>query len=290
MKPSLPRIAAFQDLCSFGRAALGSVTPTLSAMGVQVCPVPTALLSAHLGFTGCSFLDLTDYMQAHLAHWQGASLTFDGVFTGFFASAKQINMAINYIRTQPQGTFIAVDPVMGDHGKAYSSIDTEAFVPEMKKLAANANLITPNITEAALLLGREVPAVIDESLLKEWLIALSELGPAQAVITSVPSPYGDDDTVNTALFDRDENRFYLISCPRINAIFPGTGDTFTSVLLGAVLQGRTLVDAAGLAVAFLSYCMVQTMAAGSPPIEGVLLEKCLPLLPTITPTPAKEIY
>lgn len=290
MNQPIPRVAAFQDLCSFGRAALGSVTPALSAMGAQVCPVPTALLSAHLGFKGCSFLDLTDYMAQHLAHWREAGLRFDGVFTGFFASAKAVEMAAEYIPTiRDDCRFVVVDPVMGDHGKPYSSIDPAAFSPAMKKLVQCADVITPNITEAAILLGREVPQSITEDILKDWLFALGELGPSKVVITSMPSPYGDEDTVNTAVYDKAENAFYLLSCPRINAVFPGTGDTFTSVLTGALLQGKPLCEAAGLAVAFLSLCMNETIAAGTPPIEGVLLEKCLPLLTQVTPAKALKL-
>ncbi len=288
MQSQIPTAAVFTDLCSFGRAALACVTPTLSTLGVQVCPVPTALLSAHLGFKGGAYLDLTEYMQSQLAHWQSAGFTFNGVLTGFFSSPAQAMHAAEYIAALPPECSITVDPIMGDNGKFYGSVSAD-ILPAYRSLCKSAGTITPNLTEAALLLGRELPESFTRETLKEWLQALSALGPKTVVLTSAPCLQGQEDVINTAIYTRETDKAQLIPCKKIPGTFHGTGDIFASVLVGEQLRGSSLTVAAGKAVAFVGLCMQATIVAGTPPINGVNLEACLPKLAALAPLPSEEL-
>lgn len=144
----LPRVAALHDLSCFGRCALTVVLPTLSAMGVQTVPLPTALLSTHTGgFVSPYFADLTPEMEKISAHWQTIDLTFDAIYTGFLGSAEQIDVVEQFLTRFRREALVLIDPVMGDNGVLYSTYTPE-MAGRMQELCAHADLITPNLTEA----------------------------------------------------------------------------------------------------------------------------------------------
>ena len=150
---STPRIAAIHDLSGFGRCSLTVALPILSAMGAQCCPLPTAFLSTHTGgFQDFTFLDMTDEMTRAAAHWKSLDLRFDAIYSGFLGSARQIGVVEEFFYDFRQpNTLTVVDPVMGDHGMVYKTYTTE-MCDGMARLALLADVITPNLTEAALLL------------------------------------------------------------------------------------------------------------------------------------------
>ena len=151
---STPRIAAIHDLSCFGRCSLTIALPVLSAMGCQCCPLPTALLSAHTGFPGNTFLDLAAEMGRIAEHWAAMDLQFDAIYSGFLGSADQVDTVARFFDTfKKSDTAVIVDPVMGDHGTAYRTCTPE-LCRGMRVLAENSDVITPNLTEAALLLDR----------------------------------------------------------------------------------------------------------------------------------------
>lgn len=156
MQPKLKRVAAIHDLSGFGRASLTVIIPTLSVMGIQVCPVPTAVLSTHSGgFTDYVFHDLTGVMGDYGAHWKKLGLSFDCIYSGFLGSPRQASIVSSFIDDfKTERTLTVVDPVMGDNGSLYNSVSKD-MVPEMRKLIAKADIIVPNFTEAALLLNTE---------------------------------------------------------------------------------------------------------------------------------------
>lgn len=272
---STPRVAAIHDLSGFGRCSLTIVGPALSAMGVQCCPVPTAYLSTHTGgFAGNTFLDLTDQMGPVTAHWRALGLTFAGIYTGFMSSGEQMERTADFIRTfRAPDCRVIVDPVMGDHGRPYRT-----YTPEMCRamgaLAALADVVTPNRTEAALLLGRDYEAVrLDrEADCRRWCEALSLEGRRSVVLTGV-SLTGD--AVGAACFDRETGHTAFAAAPRIAGEFHGTGDLFASVLTGALVRGRPMAEAAELAAEFTSQCVRRTAASGAPRREGVDFEPLL---------------
>lgn len=277
MSSKVPRIAAVHDLSCMGRCSLSVIMPVLSALGSQVCPLPTAVLSTHLGgFSGPVFCDFTDRMTGFYQHWQKETITFDCIYTGFLASNTQIDVVLRFIEqfsaNQP---LVLVDPVMGDEGKLYSAY-TSVMQEQMKKLVARADVITPNYTEACFLLGETYqPAGSSFSQLAEWLIRLTDLGPAIAVITGIPDTKG---TISNLAYDRDEKTYWQTANKHIPVRYPGTGDIFASVLAGALLKGTDLCQALELATDFVAYCAAITYQANTPVREGVLLEKALPKL------------
>lgn len=271
-----PRVAAIHDLSGFGRCSLTIVMPTLSAMGVQCCPLPTAYLSTHTGgFTGSTFLDLTDQMAPVTAHWRQLELAFDAVYTGFMGSARQIGLTAAFLDAFcGKGRALAVvDPVMGDHGRPYRTY-TPDMCAAMGELAALADVITPNRTEAALLLGEDCESISlkTEADCRRWAEALSLDGRRSVVLTGVSLEPG---RVGAACFDRDTGCTDFASAPLAPGQFHGTGDLFSSVLAGALVRERSLIEAAQMAADFTSLCAARTGKQDIPRREGIDFEPLL---------------
>ena len=269
-----PRVAAIHDLSCFGRCSLTIALPVLSAMGCQCCPLPTALLSAHTGFTGGSFLDLTEEMQRIADHWARIDIHFDGIYSGFLGSAAQIGTVQQFI-TRFLGTgLVVIDPVLGDHGQAYRTCTPE-LCNGMRRLAESADIITPNLTEASLLLEQpyETIQAIDPA---ETVRRLSLEGRRSVVLTGYST--GDGQT-GALCFDRADGSIQAVQVQRVPRDFSGTGDLFTSVLTGAMVKGVPLIQAARTAADFVQSCAARTLAAGNTDGEGVDFE---PLLGTLT--------
>lgn len=273
----IPRVAAIHDLSGFGRCSLTIAIPILSAMGVQCCPLPTAFLSTHTGgFEGYTFLDLTDEMAAAAAHWKSLDLRFDAVYSGFLGSERQIQIVENFIRDfRRSGTVVVVDPVMGDGGTVYRTY-TPAMCQGMKRLAEQADVITPNLTEAALLLDipyGELPT--GEAGAKRIVEQLSLKGKRSVVLTGFSSaPH----LTGALCYDAAAGRFSSVQVERVGREFYSTGDVFASVLTGALVKGEALHDAAQQAADFVLECARLTAANGLPLREGVDFEPLLGLL------------
>lgn len=278
MLPNLKKVAAIHDLSGFGRAALTSIIPTLSSMGIQVCPIPTAILSTHSGgFKDYTFLDLTDIMLDYINHWKKLNISFDCIYSGFLGSPKQVdivNKIIDEFRTEK--TLVLVDTVMGDNGKLYGSV-SENMVPQMRKLMKKADIIVPNFTEAGLLLEKESNNINSDESLKQWLKDLSDMGPNTVVITSCPD-FSNTGNVNTISFDKKSNEFWKVSVKKLPCSYPGTGDIFGSVMAGSLLQGDSLPIAMDRAVQFITQCIQSSRSYDYPTRDGVLLERELHLL------------
>ena len=278
MQPNVKKVAALHDLSGFGRSSLTCIIPALSAMGIQVCPIPTAILSTHSGgFEDYVFHDLTPIMLDCAAHWKRLGLTFDCVYSGFLGSPAQaaiVSRIIDDFR-RPE-TLIVVDPVMGDNGDLYISVRPE-MVAEMRRLTAKADVITPNITEAALLLDKKLPEKMSLGESKVWLRELAALGPRTVVITSMPDEAARGD-VTTVAYERDGHHFWKVPARHLPCFYPGTGDLFASVMVGALLQGESLPIAIERSVQFIFQCIQASRSYDYPGRDGVLLEKCLHLL------------
>ncbi|MDE5859926.1 MAG: pyridoxamine kinase [Oscillospiraceae bacterium] len=248
----------------------------MSAQGIQVCPVPTAILSTHTGGFGDVVLrDLTDYISPALEHYKRLDYKFDCVYSGFLASTEQIDHCLEFFEYYKDALKV-VDPVMADNGKPYKTC-TKELCSRMGELAAIADIITPNITEAAMLLG-ENPLQPDVAMqkIKSYLVRLSEMGPKIVVITSV---FSDGRTYNVG-YDRDHSKFWRIPFNLINAHYPGTGDVFASVLTGSILRGDSLPIAMNRATAFLERAIKTTYSYSTDSRDGIMLESCLDFLIT----------
>lgn len=269
------RVAAIQDISGLGRCSLTVIIPTLSAMGVQVCPVPTAVLSAHTGYSEFVIRDLTDYMKPTLEHYKKMGTQFDCIYSGFLASAEQIDHCLEFFEAFPDALKV-VDPVMGDDGKSYATY-TDKLCRRMGELVAVADIITPNITEAAILLGEEYPkAPLTSTQAKSWLVRLAQQGAKVVVITSAELSAGGMHTIG---YDKESNSFWKIKNDYVKgAHYSGTGDMFASVLIGSVLKGDSLPIAMNRATAFTELNVKVTHSYKQPWTDGLMLEGQLPWL------------
>ena len=272
-----PRVAAIHDMSGFGRCSLTVAIPVLSAMGVQCCPLPTAYLSTHTGgFTGYTFLDMTDELPKTAAHWAELGIHFDAVYTGFMGSEAQMDLAADFVRTfrRDRSTIFICDPVMGDHGKIYKTY-TPAMCAGMTRLAELADVIVPNLTEAAVLLGEDHSfgaLTHDEAGYRSVVERLSRNGTRSVVLTGVMLRKGE---IGACVFDRTSGGTEFLFDTFIGKEFHGTGDVFASVLTGALVKGKTLHEAVRLAEAFVRECAIQTMPQNIPAREGVDFEPIL---------------
>jgi pyridoxine kinase len=274
MKSPVKRVAAIHDLSGFGRASLTVVIPILSTMGVQVCPLPTAVLSTHSKFEDFHFIDLTEEMSDYIRHWKQLGVSFDAVYSGFLGSARQIDIVTDFIdHFSRQDQLVIVDPVLGDDGVLYGPLNNDMVV-EMRSLIKKADIITPNITEASLLLGKEYPTAIGQAEVKEWILDLAQMGPGQVIITSVPEQ-GYEKKTSVIAYNVGDNRFWKVMCDYLPANYPGTGDAFTSVIVGSLLQGDSLPIALDRAVQFTSLGVRATFGYSYSTNEGILLERIL---------------
>ncbi len=274
---STPRVAAIHDMSGFGRCSLTIALPILSAMGVQCCPLPTAFLSTHTGgFEGFTFLDMTDEMPRVAAHWKSLGLEFQAIYSGFLGSAQQIGIVENFIGDfRGADTLVVIDPVMGDHGRVYQTY-TPDMCAGMARLARRADVITPNLTEAALLLEVPYEALpAGEDGCREIVERLSLDGRRSVVLTGAATA---PELTGAMCFDAKTGRTEAVQTRRVSREFLGTGDVFASVLTGALVQGASLPEAARQAVEFIRACAERTLAEQLPLREGVDFEPLLGLL------------
>ena len=270
----IKRIAAVHDLSGYGKVSLTVAIPILSTMGFQVCPLPTAILSTNTELPGFRFVDLTEQMNGFIEHWKSLKLEFEGIYTGFLGSHKQIEIVKNFISDFKQkNQLIIVDPVLGDDGALYNSM-TSDMVENMKELLPSATVITPNLTEACYLLGKKYNENSTETEIKEHLYALAEKGPEIVIITNVMKDEAHGRTFVYAL-NKKQNRIWKVPCDYIPAHYPGTGDTFTSIITGCLMQGDSLPIALDRAVQFISMAVRATFGHEHDSRNGILLERVL---------------
>jgi pyridoxine kinase len=270
----IKRIAAVHDLSGYGKVSLTVAIPILSTMGFQVCPLPTAILSTNTELPGFRFVDLTEQMNGFIEHWKSLKLEFEGIYTGFLGSHKQIEIVKNFISDFKQkNQLIIVDPVLGDDGALYNSM-TSDMVENMKELLPSATVITPNLTEACYLLGKKYNENSTETEIKEHLYALAEKGPEIVIITNVMKDEAHGRTFVYAL-NKKQKRIWKVPCDYIPAHYPGTGDTFTSIITGCLMQGDSLPIALDRAVQFISMAVRATFGHEHDSRNGILLERVL---------------
>lgn len=278
-QPNVRRIAAIHDLSGIGRTSLMAVIPILSTMGFNVCPLPTAILSNHSQYPDFSFLDLTEEMPRIIDQWEKLGVTFDAIYTGYMGSPRQIEIVCGFIeRFRTADTLVVVDPVLGDNGHLYSKM-TQEMVEEMRRLACRADVLTPNLTEAFALLDRPYKTDCTTEELKDLIAELSDMGPDTVIITGVPVP-GQSGLTSVIARSKSDLRTWKVTCPYLPAHYPGTGDSFTSVITGSLLQGDSLPIALDRAAQFILQGIRSTFGYRMDNRDGILLERVLPNLNT----------
>ena len=270
------QVLAIHDLSCVGRCSLTVALPVLSAAGLHVSVLPTALLSTHTGeFTGYTNLDLTQEMAKIYAHFQTLPLRFDGLYSGFLGSWEQLALVEDvFAHYRRADTLLLVDPVMADHGAVYATY-TETLARDMGRLCRQADVIVPNLTEAAILLEasyREQPSFPQ---VEAMLRALHKrYGCRQAVITGILR----DGLLGAAAYDAQRDCVFFHGQPPMDHVFYGTGDVLASALLAGLMRGRSLSQATTLAVDFTYQSMLHTLDNGLPLRYGVAFEQALPML------------
>ena len=265
------RIALVNDVTGFGRCSVAVELPLISALKVQACPLPTAILSCHTGFPTHFIDDYTSRMRPYMEDWQQNGVQFDGICTGFLGSAEQIAIVADFIRMFKQpGTRVMVDPVMGDYGKLYSSY-TQEMCDGMKRLLALADIVTPNLTEACRLLDRPYPAGgrVEAAELEYMAAELAAQGPSQVVITGL----SEGEMIENFVYEA--GRGTLLREKKIGGDRSGSGDAFAAIVAASLVRGASLTDAVKKAADFISKCLAYAVALDLPWNYGLPFEEYL---------------
>ncbi len=275
MKERLKRVAAIHDISGFGKCSLTVALPIISAAGIETTVLPTAVLSTHTGgFTGFTYRDLTEDMAPVTAHWKSLGIQFDAIYTGFLGSFEQLDLVSKFFdEFKTKANVILIDPVMADNGTLYT-IFTPEFAKGMRTLCEKADIIVPNLTEAALLLDEPYnPGPYTQEYIEGLLKRLSEIGPKKIVLTGVAF---NEEELGAATYDAETGELAYTFEKRIEGYYHGTGDVFGSALLGAYLNGFTLNESAAIAVRFTASAIKKTAEEGTDIRFGVNFEQSIP--------------
>lgn len=269
------RVAAIHDLSGFGKCSLTVALPILSAAGIETSALPTAILSTHTGgISGYTYRDLTEDMRPVMKHWKSLDIKFDAIYTGFLGSFEQLDIVKEFFDAfRQEDNLILVDPVMGDNGELYT-VFTHEFAAGMRMLCQKADIIVPNLTEAALLLDEPFhPGPYTHAYIESLLRKLGALGPQKVVLTGV---YFKEDELGAATYDRTTDTIDYVFTQKIHGYYHGTGDVFASALLSALLNDFSLIDAAAIAVHFTTDSIRRTYKAKTDYRFGVNFEQSFP--------------
>lgn len=281
----MKKVAVLQDLSSFGKCSLTAAIPVLSVMGVQACPLPTAILTAQTGYPSFFCEDFTSKMKYFIEEWSKLNVTFDGIYTGFVTGEEQINNIFHFLdKFYTKETILLVDPVMGDIGEVYKPFTDELLVL-MRELVKRADVITPNVTECCLLTGLSYEKLHSYSNEEDYIKAIEEAGNmlqqetgAQVIITGMNPPSADSEEQFIGNMYLDGSRTFYSATQYNGESYSGTGDLFASVIMGSMMRGENLEKSVQLAVAFLTEAINDSSLEQIPKVEGVNFEKYLRML------------
>ena len=273
------KVAAINDLSGFGKCSLAADMTVLAAMGIQCCPLPTAVLSAQTGYPSFFSKDLTGIIPEYLREWKNQSEIFDGIITGFMMSSTQAISCLEFIRSfKSEKTKVLVDPVMGDDGRTYKNFSNE-LLDIIREMVKEADIITPNLTELILLAGEDPDRIMQlkgDELMEEIQRMSIRLGGDQGKTIAVTGiPLLKDDVIGNFIMENGEHK--VITAQSNGVHYSGTGDLFAAVFLGECLRGGSAFDAADLASRFI-LVSVRDTATDTPPRAGVEYEKNLKTL------------
>ena len=269
----MKRIASIQDISCLGRCSLTVALPVISAMGVECAIVPTAVLSAHTVFQNITVCDLSDQLLPIARHWQSEKLHLDAIYTGYLASAQQVDDVCAFFDLLGgEDTLIFVDPAMADHGRLYTGFGPD-FPAAMAKVVSRAHVAAPNLTEACLLTGTEYRETYDEAYIKGLLQAVAALGAKQVILTGVSFAC---DEVGVMGYDSRTGEYFSYFNRKMPSIFHGTGDIFSSVVVGGLMRGLAMDAALKLAVDYVLECIRITNRDET--WYGVEFERAIPML------------
>ena len=278
----MKRVALINDLSGFGKCSLTAAIPVISVMGMQACPLPTAILTAQTGFGDFFCDDFTDRMDCFTEQWKKMEVSFDGIYSGYLASPSQIEKVMYFLEQfQEEDTLYLADPVMGDQGAFYSMVSVE-FLEGMRKLSQMADVITPNLTELCFLSGVDYESVIAYSMEANYIdkikslcekILLKAKKPQTVIVTGILREKERKEYIGNLVVSMDQN-FYM-ETPYTGMGFSGTGDLFASVICGSLVKGLSMQEAVEKATCFLQEAIGEATRERIPRNHGVNFEKYL---------------
>lgn len=270
------KVLTMQDISCFGQCSITVALPIISACGIETAILPAAILSAHTGgFKGYTFHDLTSDIPGIIEKWVQDGVCFDCLYTGYLGNATQIEYVAELRKKViSEDGLLIVDPAMADNGKLYSGFDKD-FVKKMATLCASADIILPNITEAALMIGSDIMLTNhSEEYILSLLNGLRDIGAKKIILKGIQY---DTDKIGIALYDCASNNVEYYFTERADKNSPGTGDCYAAAFTGALIQGKSEFDAAAIAADFVLECLKKTMGDDSH-WYGVKFEKAIPML------------
>ncbi len=269
----MKRVLTIQDISCLGKCSLTIALPVISALGSETVILPTAVLSTHTMFRNFTCKDLSDQIEPITSHWKSENVEFDAIYTGYLGTISQIDQVRNIFREfRNDKNIIIVDPVMADNGKLYPAFDMN-YVKKNTELCADADIIMPNITEAALMTGTEYKEEYDEAYIKKLLAKLNELGARISVLTGVSLEKGKTGVMG---YDRSTGEYYKYQNRKIDASYHGTGDLFSSTCVGELMKGKDWRDAMRIAADYTAHTIEVTLDDPKEPWYGVNFETTLP--------------
>ncbi|WP_075279050.1 pyridoxamine kinase [Thermophilibacter provencensis] len=267
----LPRVAAVHDLCGYGKCSLGIAIPVLSAAGIDVCPVPTSLFSAHTRFPKFYMHDTTPMLTEYLDAWREEGIELDGIYSGFLGSAEQVDAILRLYREYPKALRI-VDPVMGDGGSKYPTY-TDEMCEAMKGLVDGADVLTPNLTEASILTGIAYAGQdVDEVYIKGMMEALLGMGAKSVVLKGIVH---EGESIIRNYVSVAGGEIEEVSSELLPYMLHGTGDLFASGLTAAIYAGESLLSAVEFAGSLVRHAMGITPEQPDYQVRGVSFESVL---------------
>lgn len=271
----MKRIVTIQDISCIGKCSLTVALPIISAMGVEAAVVPTAVLSTHTAFKDFTFRDLTADIEPITQHWKKEKINFDAVYTGYLGSFEQLELVSNFIDDfSTEDNLIIVDPVMGDFGRLYPGF-TQSFANRMAELCGKADIIVPNMTEAAYMLGIEYKENYNEYYARDILKKLCDKGAKKAVLTGINYVEGK---IGVMCYDSHTDTYSTYFKEKVNASYHGTGDVFASTLTGALVKGFPFEESLKIAVDYTVECIRATSEDKNSRWYGVNFEETIPYL------------
>ncbi|MBO5353801.1 MAG: pyridoxamine kinase [Lachnospiraceae bacterium] len=276
MHNTIPKIAAVNGIVGFGKSSLAVTVPVISAMGIQCCPVPTALFSNHPGFPQFYKQNLTAELPSYLDYWQKLSLTFDGILSGFLSSIEQIELVKRLITEfSTEHSRVIIDPVMGDNGRLYS-VYTKEMCEAMKQLVSCAHILTPNLTEACILAGMDYHSGDwTDTELHQLLDRLTRYPAEQIVVSGITS----EDFLVNLIFDRTQG-VTIQKQKKAGNERSGTGDVFAAIIASNAVHGIPFEESVTMAGQFVREAILYTEEHHIPSTDGVYFEPLLHRLAT----------
>lgn len=270
------KVAVINDLSGFGKCSLITSISILSVMGIQACPIPTAILTNQTGYENYYSYDFSKHLHNYIDIWKAHSVEFDGIYSGYVANKQQIDFISEFISVfAKSNTKIIVDPVMGDDGKIYSSYNKETC-NKIKTLVKKADVITPNLTELCLLADCDFDNLVKRSDENDYLDRIAQLAKSvlshsdqQIVVTGI----NRKDYIYNGIFSKDESHFERVKS--FGDSFSGTGDIFASIICSAIIKELNIKKALKIATEFIEKSIIDTVSKKYDRNDGVNFEKYL---------------